>query len=123
MLVSAVPVSLPVDAARLAQVFGQLISNALIHCPEGTTVRTWIERNERAVMIAVADDGPGISPEMQPKLFRPFGKPHGVMDPRYYGAGVGLAVARRIVEGHDGHLDVETEPGKGSCFRVMLPLV
>lgn len=121
-LVSAAPATLPVDAARMAQVFGQLISNALIHCPEGTTVRTWIERNPRAVVIAVADDGPGISPEMLPKLFRPFGKPHGAIDPRYYGAGVGLTVARRIVEGHDGHLDVETEPGKGSCFRVMLPL-
>jgi signal transduction histidine kinase len=122
-LVSAVQVSLAVDGARLAQVFGQLISNALIHCPEGTTVRTWIERNERAVMIAVADDGPGIALEMQPRLFRPFGKPHAATDPRYYGAGVGLAVARRIVEGHDGHLDMETAPGKGSCFRVILPLV
>lgn len=121
-LVGAAPVSLAVDAARLAQVFGQLISNALIHCPEGTAVRTWIERAEREVVIAVADDGPGIAPDMLPRLFRPFGKPHAAIDPRYYGAGVGLAVARRIVEGHDGRLDVETEPGQGSCFRVMLPL-
>jgi signal transduction histidine kinase len=121
-LVSAAPVSLAVDAARMAQVFGQLLSNALIHCPEGTSVRTWIERDERVVVIAVADDGPGIAPEMLPRLFRPFGKPHAAIDPRYYGAGVGLAVARRIVEGHDGRLDVETEPGQGSCFRVVLPL-
>lgn len=121
-LVGAVPVSLAVDAGRMAQVFGQLISNALIHCPEGTAVRTWIDRSDREVTIAVADDGPGIGPDMLPRLFRPFGKPHAAIDPRYYGAGVGLAVARRIVEGHDGHLDVETEAGKGSCFRVTLPL-
>jgi signal transduction histidine kinase len=119
---AADPVSVAVDAARMAQVFGQLVSNALIHCPEGTRVRAWIERGEREVVVAVADDGPGIAPEMQDKLFRPFGKPHADIAPRYYGAGVGLAIARRVVEGHDGHIDVDTAPGKGSCFRVTLPL-
>ena len=119
----AEPVSVAVDAARMAQVFGQLVSNALIHCPEGTTVRAWIECGEREVVVAVADDGPGIAPELHAKLFRPFGKPHADIAPRYYGAGVGLAVARRVVEGHDGHIDVDTAPGKGSCFRVTLPLV
>lgn len=121
-LALAEPVSAAVDAARMAQVFGQLVSNALIHCPEGTTVRAWIERGEREVVVAVADDGPGIAAEMQARLFRPFGKPHGDIAPRYYGAGVGLAIARRVVEGHDGHIDVDTAPGKGSCFRVTLPL-
>ena len=122
-LVAGAPVPVPVDAGRMAQVFGQLVSNALIHCPEGTTVRAWIERDEREVVVAVADDGPGIAPELQARLFRPFGKPHGDIAPRYYGAGVGLAVARRVVEGHDGHLDVDSAPGAGSCFRVRLPLV
>jgi signal transduction histidine kinase len=121
-LAAAEPVPVPVDAARMAQVFGQLVSNALLHCPEGTIVRAWIERGEREVVVAVADNGPGISPEVLGKLFRPFGKPHGDIAPRYYGAGVGLAVARRVVEGHDGHIDVDTAPGKGSCFRVTLPL-
>lgn len=121
-LQAAEPVAVAVDAARMAQVFGQLVSNALIHCPEGTRVRAWIERGEREVVVAVADDGPGIAPEMQDKLFRPFGKPHADIAPRYYGAGVGLAIARRVVEGHDGHIDVDTAPGKGSCFRVTLPL-
>jgi signal transduction histidine kinase len=117
------PVPVPVDAGRMAQVFGQLVSNALLHCPEGTTVRAWIERGEREVVVAVADNGPGIAPEAQARLFRPFGKPHGDIAPKYYGAGVGLAVARRVVEGHDGHIDVDSAPGKGSCFRVTLPLV
>jgi signal transduction histidine kinase len=121
-LAAAEPVPVAVDGARMAQVFGQLVSNALIHCPEGTTVRAWIERGERAVVVAVADDGPGITPEVLDKLFRPFGKPHADIAPRYYGAGVGLAIARRVVEGHDGHIDVDTAPGKGSCFRVTLPL-
>jgi signal transduction histidine kinase len=119
---AAEPVVVAVDAARMAQVFGQLLSNALIHCPEGTRVRAWIERTEREVRIAVADDGPGIAPALRPKLFRPFGKPHADIAPKYYGAGVGLAVARRIVEGHDGTLDVDSEAGKGCCVRVALPL-
>lgn len=121
-LAAAEPVTVAVDAVRMEQVFAQLLSNALIHCPEGTSVRAWIERGEREVVVAVADDGPGIAPEVQDKLFRPFGKPHGDIAPKYYGAGVGLAVARRVVEGHDGHLDVDTAPGKGSCFRIRLPL-
>lgn len=121
-LVRAASMSLAVDPARMAQVFGQLLSNALIHCPTGTRVQVWLDRGARDVVVAVADDGPGIPSELRANLFRPFGKPHGDIDPKYYGAGVGLAVARRIVEAHDGHLDVETEPGRGSCFRVMLPL-
>jgi signal transduction histidine kinase len=121
-LAPAEPVAVAVDGARMAQVFGQLVSNALIHCPEGTTVRVSIERREREVVVAVADNGPGIAPEVLSKLFLPFGKPHGDIAPKYYGAGVGLAVARRVVEGHDGQIDVETAVGKGSSFRVTLPL-
>ncbi len=116
------PVSMAVDPVRISRVVGQLISNALIHCPEGTEVRVRLDSAQDEAIIAVADNGPGIRPELRDKLFRPFGKPHGDIDPRYYGAGVGLAVARRIIEAHCGRLEVETHLGQGSCFRVILPL-
>ncbi|WP_428266917.1 sensor histidine kinase [Haliangium sp.] len=121
-LVRAAEVSLEVDPVRMAGVVGQLVTNALIHCPEGTKVELWLDRGEHEVVIAVADDGPGIEPDMHERLFRPFGKPHGDIDPRYYGAGVGLAVARRIVEGHSGRLELDSRPGRGSRFEVVLPL-
>lgn len=114
-------VHLPVDEGRISQVFGQLISNALLHCPPGTKVHVDIACGEREVTVTVSDDGPGIPTAVRERLFRPFGKPHGEVAPKHYGAGVGLAVARRIVEGHDGCLDLISSADAGTRFRVRLP--
>lgn len=121
-LVELAPVVAEVDPMRIAQMVDQLLSNALTHCPAGTTVRVGLTREGGEVMLVVQDDGPGIVPEIEDVLFRPFGKPHGALDPRRYGAGVGLAIVRYIVESHDGCIDVETAPGKGSRFTVTLPV-
>lgn len=121
-LTRAVPVTADVDAVRIGQVVNQLLSNTVMHCPEGTTVRVWLDRAGDHAVVGVEDDGPGIAPEIREMLFRPLGKPHTSTDPKRYGAGMGLAIARYIVEGHDGCIEVTTEVGQGSRFEVKLPI-
>jgi signal transduction histidine kinase len=72
--------------------------------------------------IEVEDDGPGIAPEHKPRLFEPFerlGREHGAVE----GSGIGLALSRRLVELMEGRIEVDSEPGRGSVFRVRLPSV
>jgi CheY-like chemotaxis protein len=106
---------------RLVQVFLNLLLNASQAIDEGDAahhvirVRTWAEGGE--VCASVSDTGTGIAPEHLRRLFEPFftTKPMGV------GTGLGLAICRSIVEGHKGRIEVESEPGRGSCFTVRLP--
>ncbi len=71
---------------------------------------------EATVVVDVTDDGPGIAPEVAERMFNPFF----TTKPR--GSGLGLAIVRRIVDAHDGRIDVETAPGRGTSFRVTLPV-
>lgn len=113
-----------VDAneGRLGQVFLNLIVNAVQAIPEGNydkhkiKIVTAIEGDN--VLITVSDTGMGIPPEVQRRLFTPFftTKPAGV------GTGLGLAISHRIVSGLGGNLDFVTEVGKGTTFRVRLPI-
>jgi signal transduction histidine kinase/DNA-binding response OmpR family regulator len=113
-----------VDAneARLGQVFLNLIVNAVQAIPEGAyeantiTLSTSVETEH--VVIAVRDTGSGIPPAVQRRLFTPFftTKPAGV------GTGLGLAISHRIVTSLGGTLEFQTEPGKGTVFRVRLPI-
>jgi signal transduction histidine kinase len=73
-------------------------------------------------LFSVSDQGIGISEEEQHHLFAPFQRTHGARA-HAQGAGLGLSVARRIVEAHGGHIDVDSQPGRGSVFQVRLPLV
>jgi signal transduction histidine kinase len=79
-----------------------------------------VERQAEHVIISVSDRGLGISPEEQPRLFEPFrraGSPASGIP----GMGLGLFVCRRIAEAHGGRIELESEPGNGSTFRVLLP--
>ncbi|MDP2343485.1 MAG: ATP-binding protein [Deltaproteobacteria bacterium] len=110
------------SASRLGQVFLNLIVNAAQAVPDGKpadheiTIRTSTDTYGRAV-IEVGDDGPGIPPEVLARLFVPFftTKPVGV------GTGLGLSIARRIVRSKGGELTLESEVGKGTIARVLLP--
>jgi signal transduction histidine kinase len=75
----------------------------------------WIE-------IAVSDTGLGIAPALLPRLFEPFWQADGSSRRRHGGSGIGLALVRRIVEGHGGRVGVRSTPGRGSTFTVHLPL-
>jgi two-component system sensor histidine kinase BaeS len=118
-----IPDSLPVldvDRDRLAQALGNLLSNAIKYTPEGTvSVDTSVE--EGSVCITVRDTGVGIDPSEQARIFEPFYRSQ--RDKRFpQGMGLGLSIARDLVEAHGGSLRVESAPNEGSRFTIRLPL-
>jgi signal transduction histidine kinase len=121
-LVARGPASLPevaVDARRLLQAISNLVGNAVKFADErGVVTMTW-DVVDHEVRVSVGDDGPGIPPEELQQIFGAFWQArHG--DQR--GLGLGLVIARGIVEGHGGRLWVESVVGEGSTFVVALPL-
>ncbi len=108
------------DPNQLRQLFQNLLSNALKYSHESPPeVRVTGERDGDEAVIAVADDGIGIAPEEQDRIFEMFQRLHSREE--YDGSGVGLALCQRIVERHDGDIDVDSEPGEGASFYVTLP--
>jgi signal transduction histidine kinase len=110
------------DGAMLAQVFQNLIANAVKFCDGRTpSVRVRAEpEGEHRVRVSVEDDGIGIAPEEAERIFRPFHRLHG--EDRYEGSGIGLAICRRVVEAHGGRIWAEPRPEGGTAFRLTLPL-
>ncbi|HYI00616.1 HAMP domain-containing sensor histidine kinase [Hyalangium sp.] len=115
-------VRLRCDGIRIEQVLNNLVSNALKYSPTGTRVEVTVLREGDEAFFSVSDQGIGISTEERRHLFTPFNRTHGARE-RAQGAGLGLSVARRIVEAHGGRIEVDSQPGQGSVFRVRLPLV
>ena len=108
------------DGVQVAQLFQNLIANALVHRGEAEPVIHVSGRVEKGrCVVAVQDNGPGIDARHHVKMFEMFQRP-GVA-PNRPGAGVGLAICKRIVERHEGLLWVESEPGKGARFFFTLP--
>lgn len=106
------------DPVRVSHVFSNLLSNALRHSASGNTVTLSAELDGDWVSFSVQDQGPGISPEHLPHIFERFFRGAGVE--RGEGAGLGLAIAKEIVEGHGGRIWVESTPGEGSTFYFTL---
>jgi two-component system, OmpR family, sensor histidine kinase MtrB len=117
--VSAEPLWIRCDPARLTQVLNNLVSNAIKYCPEGGPVSLSAEAQGAEVVLAVADHGGGISAEDLPHIFEPFRR--GKVGASIPGVGLGLSVAQRIVLAHRGRLEVESTVGVGSTFRIWLP--
>lgn len=107
------------DRDRLHQVVGNLLSNAIKFTPAGGHVRVEVGRAGDHARIAVVDTGAGISAEHLPRVFDRFWQARGA---RRAGAGLGLAIARGIVEAHGGEIGVRSEPGHGSTFEFTIPL-
>jgi signal transduction histidine kinase len=106
------------NAGELNQVWANLIENAIDAVPAGGDVRVTARRQGDEVVVCVVDDGPGVPPEIQGRIFDPFftTKPIG------QGTGLGLDIARRVVQRFDGHIALDTRPGRTE-FRVSLPVV
>jgi len=104
------------------QVLTNLLSNAVKYSPPESRIAISLDRNGDGVVLAVADRGIGIAPEDQRRLFDPFRRT-GMSIGAYPGVGLGLFVVRRIVQAHGGHIEIDSAPGRGSTFRVCLPLV
>ncbi len=120
-----IPSNLPpadVDPRRLRQILHNLLDNAIKYSPSGSkiTVRAQSVRDE--IVISVTDEGPGIPLEQQARIFEPFHGAYGAGDNRAKGLGLGLTIARGLVEAHGGAIWVESAPGQGSTFRFTLPI-
>jgi signal transduction histidine kinase len=122
---SDVPDDLPpieVDRERVHQVLFNLLDNAVRFTPNGGSVRVSAERHNGSVEVRVADTGVGISAEHLPRLFERFYRADPARSRGDGGTGIGLAIARSVVEAHGGHITARSEPGSGSVFAFDLPV-
>lgn len=107
------------DAGRLEQALSNLVANALRFSEEGSRVRVSARRGHGEVVLAVRDQGSGLTPDQQTRVFERFFK----ADPSRSadGSGLGLSIVKAIVEAHGGQVSVESAPGEGSTFSLHLP--
>jgi signal transduction histidine kinase len=115
------PVPVPevdVDPVRIGEVLANLLTNAIRHTPRGGSVRVAVEPDPAGVAVTVADTGPGIDPRDLPHVFDRF-----VKSADSGGAGLGLAIARSLVEAHGGRIAAASVPGQGTTMRFVLPAV
>ncbi len=119
-----IPGNLPavtIDPERIAQALENLLSNAIRYTPAGGAVRVSALVEENMLVIHVQDNGPGISPDEQPYIFQPLFR--GKAAKRFSeGMGLGLSIARDLVQAHHGTLTFQSTPGQGSRFTIRLPL-
>ena len=119
-----VPSGLPtlsLDADRMARALGNLLSNAIKYTPTGGSVSLAADLDGGEAWIRVSDTGPGISAEEQERIFEPFYRSK--RDRRFpQGLGLGLTIARDLVEAHGGRLELSSTLGQGSEFTVRLPV-
>lgn len=106
------------DAGQIRQVLINLVVNAIQAMPEGGRLTLATCVNGNMIELSVADTGEGIPADVLPRLFDPFFTTKDVNQ----GTGLGLSVVDGIVSGHGGRIDVESQPGRGACIRVYLPL-
>jgi PAS domain S-box-containing protein len=117
----AEPATAQVDEQRLEQVLLNLLSNAHKYGREGGTIRLSLARRPDEVVLAVADDGPGIAEADQAHIFERYYRSEAEATRRKQGSGLGLPIARALVELHGGRLWVESTPGTGATFWIALP--
>ena len=119
---ASVPVR--VDPERIGQVLGNVLDNALRHTPPGGTVALSCRRSGRWVEYAVTDTGAGVAAEHLPHLFDRFYRVDSARDRSHGGSGIGLSIAKALVEAHGGTISASSPgPGAGSTFTVRLPAV
>ena len=120
---TAVPDALPllsIDPVLVEQLLVNLLENAARHTPPGTAVSVSAAREGEAVVIEVADRGPGLPPGEEEQVFERF---HRAARPGVRGSGLGLAISRAIAQAHGGRLTGANRPGGGAAFRLSLPVL
>jgi signal transduction histidine kinase len=110
------------DPARIEQVLGQLLANALTYTPAGGTVRVEVRHEDLAAVLRVRDSGPGIPDDLLPRVFDLFAQGARSSDRRDGGLGLGLTVVKRLVELHGGSVAIESS-AEGTCVELRLPAV
>ncbi len=115
---------LPMEGDRelLEHALYNLVTNAIKYSPAGTTVRVSALNGSGKLRLAVSDQGMGLSPEEQKAVFRKFYRTQGAEKSGERGSGIGLSIVEQIISAHDGRIELESSPGKGSTFTLVLPL-
>jgi two-component system phosphate regulon sensor histidine kinase PhoR len=116
------PISAMVDPEWIERALVNLLSNAHKYGHRGGTITISLTRQAQEAVFTVADDGPGIPEEEQPHLFERFYRPKAETERRSQGSGLGLPIAKAIIELHGGRIWVESRPGNGTTFRIGLPM-
>jgi signal transduction histidine kinase len=109
------------DERRLRQILINLLANAVKFTPEGGRVRVSIFRRDAELAIEVSDTGIGMAPEQIPKALEPFGQIESKVSGKYEGTGLGLPLAKRLIELHGGTLTIESKPNAGTRVTVTVP--
>jgi two-component system OmpR family sensor kinase len=110
------------DEARLRQVLGNLVSNALHHTPVEAPITVSVGTNDGEAILAVADTGPGLDQEQKAKVFERFYRADSARTRVTGGSGLGLSIVAALVAAHNGRVTVTDTPGGGATFTVHLPL-
>ncbi|MGW0505402.1 HAMP domain-containing sensor histidine kinase [Micromonospora sp. NPDC003241] len=108
------------DPARLHQVLANLLANARVHTPPGSTVTTGLRLADGVAELRVADDGPGVPPELCPEVFERFARGDSSRSRAHGSTGLGLSIVAAVVEAHHGTVTLDTRPGR-TVFTVRLP--
>jgi heavy metal sensor kinase len=110
------------DRPRLQQVIVNLIDNAIKYTQQGGTIEVGVSSNGRAAVLEVVDNGPGIPAYALPHVFERFYRADKARSRANGGAGLGLSIVKAICTAHNAEIKVSSQEGRGSCFRVELPL-
>jgi signal transduction histidine kinase len=110
------------DRDRIRQVLVNLLTNANEYCPQGANIGVKARRADAEVEIDVIDDGPGIPEQQLEHIFERFSRGDAGETQRVGGTGLGLAISKSLIELHGGTIGAESTPGKGSTFRIRLPI-
>ena len=124
-LATELPDRLPrlnIDSQRIGQVLRNLMENALAHTGKGGTISVAAGRQDNWIEVSITDTGEGIPPEDLPNIFERFYRVDKSRTRATGGSGLGLTIAKRLVEAHGGKINAQSEPGKGSRFSFTLPV-
>ena len=111
------------DQALIMRAIGNLVDNAIKYSPDGSSIQLSIQGDAGDWTIRIADVGPGIAPEDQPRLFQPFFRTSEAHRSGTGGAGLGLAFVHTVAQRHGGQVSVDSSPGQGSTFMLSLPML
>ena len=114
-------ISARVDSLLMEQALINLVDNAVKYSPENSPIEISVAKTDQVVEIQIRDNGNGIQPEHQSKIFNRFYRVDKARSRNEGGTGLGLAIVKHIVQYHNGKIDVESKKGSGSCFNIRLP--